>query len=210
MNALDNATLNIDALIDELKGHEYMSGDTNRRHKGQDEIFTPMPAVFYLLDAAKELVGDDKFDKIIGDGFTDPTCGDGNMLVGVLIYKLEKMKREKGDTEITWDEYKTLIFALRGRDIDPKNIEVFKERIRRPWYNFGAKEVNHKTKNINKKIFVDDYFKEEKAEAERKEAKAKAEAEAKARQRSFFDVPDKQVCAEAIARTSDKRVAYGL
>ena len=68
-------------VIKVLQSHEYMSGDTKRRHKGQDEIFTPMPAVNELIKLVKKICNGDYKEKMLFGVVEDPTCGDGNMLL---------------------------------------------------------------------------------------------------------------------------------
>ena len=49
-----------------------MSGDTKRRHKGQDEIFTPMPAVNELIKMLKKFLNGNYKDKMLFGVVEDP------------------------------------------------------------------------------------------------------------------------------------------
>ena len=144
----------ISEIITCLHSHEYMSGDTKRRDKGRDEIFTPMPAVNDLLALIKKLIGDDNYhEKMLYGIIEDPTAGDGNMLVGSLIEKLNLFSKRYDTDEIDNDDYRVLVHMLRGNDILSTNIAVAKQRLIQPLQDIAGMSESEATE------FLGDTFK---------------------------------------------------
>ena len=144
----------ISEIITCLHSHEYMSGDTKRRDKGRDEIFTPMPAVNDLLALIKKLIGDENYhEKMLYGIIEDPTAGDGNMLVGSLIEKLNLFSKRYDTDEIDNDDYRVLVHMLRGNDILSTNIAVAKQRLIQPLQDIAGMSETEATE------FLGDTFK---------------------------------------------------
>ncbi len=114
---------------------DYMSGvERDRaRIKASGEVFTPNALVREMLMKLGEGNSDAFTDP--SKTFCDPSCGDGNFLVGVVLYKLTKGVFDL-DTlpDDYWDRDLTADFgqALRttyGVDIMPDNVRLTKERL---------------------------------------------------------------------------------
>lgn len=98
-----------------IRDQEYMSGveRDKSRVKSTGEIFTPTPLVQEMLDnIPKEMFTDP--DKT----FIDPSCGDGQFLGEVIIYKMEN-----GST------FQQALSTTYGIDLMPDNVQLCRDRL---------------------------------------------------------------------------------
>ncbi len=113
---------------------DYMSGiDRDKsRVKATAEVFTPDALVQEILDKIHELTPDAFTDET--KTFVDPSCGDGQFLVWVVLYKLIQGDRRMLDYDEVMKLDITEMFeqALRttyGVDLMPDNVALTKERL---------------------------------------------------------------------------------
>ncbi len=113
---------------------DYMSGiDRDKsRVKATAEVFTPDALVKEILNKIHELTPDAFTDET--KTFVDPSCGDGQFLVWVVLYKLIQGELEILNCDDIMNEDITELFeqALRttyGVDLMPDNVELTKERL---------------------------------------------------------------------------------
>lgn len=98
-----------------IREQEYMSGveRDKSRVKSTGEIFTPTPLVQEMLDNIPEEMFTDP-DKT----FIDPSCGDGQFLGEVIIYKMEN-----GST------FQQALSTTYGIDLMPDNVQLCRDRL---------------------------------------------------------------------------------
>ena len=102
-------------IIKQLREWKYMSGEERSKERVDKtgEVFTPD----WLVDAMVEEIMasvDIYNDEFV---FNDSSCGDGNLLVGVLVKLLEKMSLEKALQRVT------------GTDIMQSNVDLCRGRL---------------------------------------------------------------------------------
>lgn len=90
------------------------------RVKATGEVFTPTPLVQEMLDR----LPDDAFSDI-DKTFLDPSCGDGQFLGEVLIYKLKAL----GRNNITDQEFQQALSSIYGVDLMQDNVDLCRERL---------------------------------------------------------------------------------
>ena len=102
-------------IIDHIRTRSYMSGVEREktRVKATGEVFTPTPFVQKLLDQLPSEVFTDVTKTIL-----DPSCGDGQFLGEVLIYKMEN-----GST------FEQALSTIYGVDLMQDNVELCRERL---------------------------------------------------------------------------------
>ena len=98
-----------------IREQEYMSGveRDKSRVKSTGEIFTPTPLVQEMLDKIPVTMFQDPTKT-----FIDPSCGDGQFLGEVIIYKMEN-----GST------FEQALSTTYGIDLMPDNVELCRNRL---------------------------------------------------------------------------------
>jgi hypothetical protein len=112
----------IEEYISHARDFEYMSGidrDTLRT-KQNAEVFTPTNLVIKKLDDLEKL--NTELFSNVEKTFLDPTCGDGQFLVEVVIRKLQQSKCS----------LEKALSTIYGVDIMPDNIELCRKRLQGP------------------------------------------------------------------------------
>jgi type I restriction-modification system DNA methylase subunit len=102
-------------IIKQLREWKYMSG-TERSKERVDksgEVFTPDWLVDEMVEQIMSSV-DIYSDEFV---FSDSSCGDGQLLTGILIKLLEKL------------DHKTALERIRGIDIMESNVELCRQRL---------------------------------------------------------------------------------
>lgn len=107
--------------IRKMLHREYMS-DIERDHarvKASGEVFTPTPLVREILDKFPP----EKFDLDVT--FLDPSCGDGQFLREVLIYKLSRFDSINGSSgEIPNEVFARALKSIYGVEYKKDNAEL--------------------------------------------------------------------------------------
>lgn len=91
-----------------------MINRSQERIKQTGEVFTPLPLVDEILSKLPPEVWED-----VNKTFLDPSCGDGNFLVRVLHYKLQRHPKK----------FIQAIDSIYGVDIMPDNVKQCRERL---------------------------------------------------------------------------------
>ena len=131
---MSTAKITLRKFIAHAIDREYMSGVSREksRVKATGEVFTPNALVREMLDKIQEQ-NPDAF-KNRQKTFCDPSCGDGQFLAHVVLYKLvagdlSKMKDPDFlDKDITVD-YHTALKTVYGVDLMPDNVKEVKNRL---------------------------------------------------------------------------------
>lgn len=112
----------------------YMTGVERDRSrvKATGEVFTPDALVREILDKIHES-GDGAFTNP-AKTFCDPSCGDGQFLVHVMLYKLTKgdLSKLKDDSFMDRDvtnEYIAHLKTIYGGDLMMDNVKLVRERL---------------------------------------------------------------------------------
>ena len=102
-------------VIKHIRHREYMSGIEREktRVKATGEVFTPTPLVQEILDQLPQEVFTDP-----AKTFLDPSCGDGQFLGEVLIYKMEN-----GST------FEQALSTIYGVDLMQDNVDLCRDRL---------------------------------------------------------------------------------
>lgn len=126
--------ITIDQYLKHAVERAYMSGveRDKARVKATAEVFTPDGLVMEILDKIYQL--DKESFKDPDRTFLDPSCGDGQFLVWVVLYKLLE-----GETSILDDEFvlqldvtdlfEKALSTTYGVDLMPDNVELTKQRL---------------------------------------------------------------------------------
>ncbi len=122
---------------------EYMSGVSREksRVKATGEVFTPDALVREVLEGLQNSFPDAFTNP--ARTFEDPTCGDGQILAHVVLYKLIKGDTTKLtdpsflDRNVT-DEYRQALSTITGMDIMLDNVRETKRRLRVGTKSFDA------------------------------------------------------------------------
>lgn len=122
---------------------EYMKGvkRDKKRVNRTGEVFTPN----WLVDEMLDQMPDDTFKKI----YLDTSCGDGQILAGVVIKKMQ--------LGMTIEE---AIDTIRGTDIEPSNVKLARRRLscgQRHLYKKLYRNIKvENTLNLDKNLFESD------------------------------------------------------
>ena len=107
--------MNIDQIISHAREFSFMSGveRDRQRVKSTGEVFTPTPLVQEMLDLLPPELFTDHTKT-----FLDPTCGDGQFLVEVMIRKM-----------INGATHEQALSTIYGVDIMEENVILCRERL---------------------------------------------------------------------------------
>lgn len=105
----------LDEVREYQSGYDYMGNieRSEERKRANSEYFTPMSVVNDILDEFDDLLFTDS-----SKTFLDPSCGDGQFLVGVLLRKMEMGIGFKESLE-----------CIYGVDLLMDNVELCRERL---------------------------------------------------------------------------------
>ena len=118
--------MKLESICKHLQDREYMSGVSRDkiRVKATGEVFTPTSLVQEILDKFPP----EKFDLDVT--FLDPSCGDGQFLSEVLVYKLKRYDDQNEQSgEIPDEIFRRALKSIYGVEFKEDNVDLCRERM---------------------------------------------------------------------------------
>ena len=118
--------MKLESICKHLQDREYMSGVSRDkiRVKATGEVFTPTSLVQEILDKFPP----EKFDLDVT--FLDPSCGDGQFLSEVLVYKLKRYDDQNEQSgEIPDEVFIRALKSIYGVEFKDDNVELCRARM---------------------------------------------------------------------------------